>query len=175
MPRLLVLSCVALAVLACSGSTSGGGGGGGASYGGPPEDEPDPGGGRKARGGAGGKAKHRPPDRDAKGKKGGRDGGGGGREGDDDDGRDEDPPDPEPDGFACYAEGVYRVCDVEGKPATCHDETAKAGGPGSTRSEAERNAIEACDAHMDTLVSAADSGKGSAEVRKRCELTTCEG
>lgn len=182
MPRTalpLVVTLLALSLACASEPEGGGGGGGGSSLGGAP-DEGDEAGGGRARSPRGGKAGGRHDDRE-KAKRGGRPGrGDGGGGGDDDDAPapepepEPEPADPQPDGFACYAEGVYRVCGVEGKANTCHDETASAGGPGSTRAEAERNAIEACDLHMDTLVSAADSGKGSAEVRKRCELARCD-
>lgn len=184
-----VLSLVVLLwSLACAGEEpAGGGGGGGASFGRAPEEEP---GGGRVRSPRGGKAgKQAPDEREGKAKRGGRRGGGdgddpgedgGGEGGGDDPGDDpgEDPdeeaPAPEPEGFACYAEGLYRVCEAEGKAATCRDETAKAGGPGATRAEAEKNAVEACDLHLDTLVSAADAGRGSAEVKRRCALTRCD-
>jgi hypothetical protein len=181
MPRFLAPLVVVVFTwsLACSGESEsgGGGGGGGASVGAPEPGGPEDGAGRgkSPRGGKAGK-RGGGDAREGRGKRGDRgDRGDRGEEPDEPEPEEPEPePEPEPKTFACYAEGVYQVCDVENKPGTCHDETAKAGGPGSTRNEAERNAVEACDAHMDTLVSAAKSGKGSAEVKRRCEATRCD-
>ncbi len=89
-----------------------------------------------------------------------------------------EPPDPEPaprpTEIVCEAVGVYTACAEAGKPKTCSDEEVDAKGPGPTRDAAGAVAIEACEAHMATLMSFAGSGRGSATKKRGCAVTTCE-
>ena len=83
-------------------------------------------------------------------------------------------PSPEPSEIVCTATGVYRACSKADDPKTCEDEQVEAKGPGSTRSAAETAAVEACSAHMDTMMSFAGSGPGSAEVKTPCAARSCD-
>ena len=138
--------------LACGGTEpAGGGGGGGAAIG--EEPAPEPGGGRQARGGH--KAKSGPERHKTKVGRGGGGGDGGGDDPGDDDGGGEAPaPDPEPSQVVCYAVATYDKCPNETRPNDCTTEEVRAGGPGSSRTEAEAMALEACSAHLTTMLSA---------------------
>ncbi|MCB9697959.1 MAG: hypothetical protein H6738_14365 [Alphaproteobacteria bacterium] len=74
----------------------------------------------------------------------------------------------------CTAVGVYVACEQEGKPGTCKDEEVSAKGPGATRSAAETAAVEACEAHMATMMSFAGAGAGSAEEKTPCRVRSCD-